>query len=256
MLLLRKKKFFHAFSALVLLIVLGGIIEAARATSPLLDLGSGHPGLKVATRGAEAVVIYRDEPKTVGAGLQGGMATRDIVVLIDRQYQFRRDQMDIPQQLFPLDENSAFTCEGGSWSSDFKHWEYRRRHWAGYRLVEGQLTTIADVQKTAAEKYRLESGEMFLGFIDGRIFFWKNFDPTRVYWRKLGNATVYRVSMPNGIVDLYGATRGIQKDIGFVAFRKSPGFFHYSLYEHDFVEIHLKDGVLENALPPTRRTSQ
>lgn len=93
----------------------------------LSQLGSGAPGLKVATRKPDAYVIYQDEPSTVGVGLQGGMLQRKIQVLFDVKYNFSKKRMEIPEQLYPFSHNSAFTCTGGSWSSDFAKWDYTTR---------------------------------------------------------------------------------------------------------------------------------
>jgi len=227
-------------------LIAGALITAtmAVATSPSGDdLGNGDPGLKVATRGAGSAVIYRDEPQTVGVGLRGGMMSRNIEVIVDQGYGFNKQSMDIPSQLYPLDAVTAYTCSGGSWSSDFKHWDYSRRKTIGYKLVSGQLTVVPDAQKVAAEKYSLGKGEIFLGYIDGRIFYWRDFDPNYIYWRKPPEAKVYAASIPSGVIDLYGATRGIKKDIGFVVFRKSSGPLSYSPYTDDFIEITLADGV-------------
>ncbi len=174
--------------------------------------------------------------------------TRSIEILIDHQYHFQKDRMDVPSQLFPLDADSAFASSVGKWSAEPRHWEYLPRVSVGYRISDGQLTTIPDVQRVASEKYRLEAGEVFLGFIDNRVFFWRNFNPAHVYWRELGNAAVYSADLPAGVIDVYGATRGIQKDVGFVVFRKAGGRLPYSPYTHDFIEISFTKGV--SALAP------
>ena len=155
--------------------------------------------------------------------------------------------MDIPSQLFPLDTTSAFTCDGGRWSTDFKRWQYTPRESTGWRLVDGQLTMIDDVQKQAAREYQLAPDEMFLGLIDNRIFYWRDFNPSRVFWRKFGNDAVYSAGMPRGVIDLFGATKGIRRDVGFVVFRRSPGIPLYSPYRVDFMEISLKEVVAPHA---------
>jgi len=47
------------------------------------------------------------------------------------------------------------------------------------------------------------------------------------------------IGLPRGVVDLYGVTRGVKKDIGVVVFRKSPGLIHYAPYTHGFLEFNL-----------------
>jgi hypothetical protein len=237
------RKSFHIFALFVAATILGGALPSTVSAGELQSLGTGDPGLKVATRGEDAIVIYRDEPQTVGTGLMGGMMSRKIEILIDRNYHFQKNRMVVPSQLYPFDSESAFSCEGGTWSADFKRWQYLPRKCAVYRLVDGQLTTFADVQKVAAEKYRLAPGEVFLGLIDHRVFFWRDFNPARVYWHQLGDASVYSIDMPTEVIDLYGATRGIRGDVGFVVFKKSTGFFRYSPYTEGFTEIFLSKGI-------------
>ena len=101
------------------------------AKSP--SIGSGNPGLKVATRGtnADAVVIYQDEPETVGIGLQAGMMDRKIMVIYDKGYNFRQQDMENPDQLYPFDQDSAFTSSGGSWDQLGKNWDYTPRGASG-----------------------------------------------------------------------------------------------------------------------------
>jgi len=150
--------------------------------------------------------------------------------------------METPHQLFPFDQETAFSCDGGSWTSDFSRWDYSHRSYVGYRLAEGRLTTITNVQKEAAVKYHLSQGDEFLGFIGNKVFFWKGFNPSKVYWRVQGTSQTYYLNLPKGVIDLYGAARGIKKDIALLAFSKSRGLFHYSPYTTEVIEIVLSKG--------------
>ena len=113
-----------------------------------------------------------------------------------------------------------------------------------YILVDGKLTISNDVQAQAMARYALKSNEVFLGRIDNNIFYWKGFDPSRVFWHAKDSSTVFSIELTKAVIDIYGATRGVKKDIGFVVFRKSPGFFHYSPYTDEFVEISLAKGKI------------
>lgn len=208
------------------------------------SIGSGNPGLKVATRGtnSNAIVIYQDEPETVGNGLQGGMMDRKIKVIFDRGYNFRQEDMEIPEQLYPFDSDSAFTSTGGSWDPLGRNWEYIPRGTSGFRLANGDLTTFTNVQMAAEAKYHLNSDEAFLGFIDNKVFFWRGFNPTRVFWRERDSQEVYYYIMPKQVIDIYGVTKGIQNDVCFVAFGKSTGLFSYSPYEERLVQINFSGG--------------
>lgn len=220
---------------------------AATVVSPLAhvqsgQLDAGYPGLKIVLAPAGAVAIYADEPKTVGVGLRGGMKTRHIKVLFDQGYGFDQRAMDIPEQLYPLDSDTAFTSTGGAFRLDPPRWDLPKRTATGYRLIDGQLTVIPDALAVASSKYRLERNESFLGRIDNRVFFWRDFNPTMLFWREIDSEQVYGVQMPKGMIDLYGVTRGVKKDIGLVALRKSPGLIHITPNTHDFLEFSISAG--------------
>jgi hypothetical protein len=210
------------------------------AKSP--SIGSGNPGLKVAARGtnADAVVIYQDEPETVGIGLQAGMMDRKIMVIYDKGYNFRQQDMENPDQLYPFDQDSTFTSSGGSWDQLGKNWDYTPRGASGLRLANGGLTTFTNIQAAAEAKYHLSNDETFLGFIDNKVFFWRGFNPTRVFWRERDSQEVYYYTMPKQLIDIYGVTRGIQKDVCFVTFAKSTGFFQYSPCEYRLGPVNTK----------------
>jgi hypothetical protein len=207
----------------------------------LLQIGSGQPGLKIATRAPDALVIYEDEPTTVGHGLMGGIEKRNIRVLIDRNYHFSKESMEISEQLYPLDSDTVFTSHGGSWAAPH-HWNYMSRTYIGYRVHGSEVEVIPYVQATASRLYGLSVGEEFLGAFDNCVFFWRDFDPSHVYWRHSGDSSVFEASLPRNVIDIYGATRGIRKDVGFVVFAKAGGLIAYSPYDFEFVELSLSEG--------------
>ncbi len=206
------------------------------------SIGTGNPGLKVAKNESEAIVIYKDEPQTLGVGLMGGMSDRQIKVIVDDGYHFDKSDMAIPKQLFPFDSNAAFSSEGGRWRIGFKEWNYLARTYSGYRVESGKLTTFQDVQVSARAKYKLTSSDEFLGCFGGRVFFWRGFDPSFVYWRGVSDSHTYRFLLPKGTIDLYGACKGVKKEIAIVIFGKSHGLFHNSPYTHEVCEFNLSEG--------------
>jgi hypothetical protein len=207
------------------------------------SIGSGHPGLKVHALKSGSIVIYQDEPNTFGNGLMGGMKDRKIKVIVDQGYNFDQASMEIPEQLFPFDPDSAFSCDGGTWAPGFKQWDYSRRETIGYRLADGRLTIFSDVQKEAAIKYNLSAGDEFLGCIDNRVFFWKNFNPSHIYWHDLTLSKTYSFRLPKTVIDLHGVARGIRKDVKLLTFSKSHGWFRYSPYTHEAIEFKLSQGA-------------
>src|SRR5271165_2450204 len=184
------------------------------------QIGSGQPGLKITTRAPGSIVIYQDEPSTVGVGLVGGMATRKIRVLIDQNYHFSKDRMEIPEQLYPLDPDAAFTSSGGTWTDNFQRWDYTARTYVGYRERGSEVDLIPDIQAAARRLYNLSPDDVFFCAFDNLVFFWSAFDPSHVFWRRLGDNAEFEASLPQNVIDIYGATRGIRKDVGFVVFAK------------------------------------
>ncbi len=209
----------------------------------LTPIGSGQPGLKIATRPPGSIVIYEDEPSTVGVGLMGGMATRKIRVLIDQNYHFSKDRMEIPEQLYPLAPDIVFTSRGGTWTDNFHRWDYSARTYVGYRARGSEVDLVPDIQAAAHRLYGLRPDDVFLGAFNNLVFFWSGFDPSHVFWRRLGDDAVFEASMPRNVIDIYGATRGIKKDVGFVVFAKARGLVVYAPYETEFVELSLSKGV-------------
>lgn len=218
------------------------VCAISSAQSTRQSIGSGAPGMKAYLAPSRSVVIYLDEPSTVGGGLVGGMSKRHIQVLFDPDRVFSQDAMDIPDQLYPLDANSAFSCTGGKWDSSSGHWIYEPRTFTVYSIDDGKLVMERDALPKTQARFHLSHEEVFLGRISDKVFFWKKYDPHRIYWRTDGSCIEYEIKLPKGVIDIYGVTRGIKKDFGAVVFRHSPGLFHYAPYTEDFVEFRLLDG--------------
>jgi hypothetical protein len=231
----------YSSSIVLALLSMGFFVRPAAGQT----IGSGDPGLKVVIGNSDSVAIYQDEPQTFGVGLQGGMAKRRILVIVDQGYGFNQRAMDIPKQLFPFDSEAAFTCSGGRWAlpPGPHRFDYTPRKYVGYRLVDGRLTVFTDVQKEAGAKYRLSPGEEFLGSVDSRVFYWKDFDPSKVYWRDQTTTKTYSLALPEGVIDLYGVARGLKQDIRLLTLRKSHRLFNYSPYTDEVIEIPLSKGA-------------
>jgi hypothetical protein len=229
-------------------------------------LGGGEPGLKIAIdfKNTNQFAIYIDEPWTVGPGLAAGIDERHIDVLLDHDYQFKEklhsknERIDIPEQLYPFDEQEAFTCEGDS--SFLNDRIYKTNSFyecisddgktLGFLRVTAVYSTNAesilisnDVYALARLRYGLTTNQLFLGRIATNIYYFEKGNPRKIFYRGTAetNAVNY-FALPKGVLDLYGVTKAVStnNDIGFVLVRNSVGFFHYSPNEFAFVEFSFK----------------
>jgi hypothetical protein len=245
------------------LLVAAGCHLLAGVAAPL-NLGTGEPGLKIDYKSTNRFVIYLDEPGTVGPGFMGGYDTRHIDVLLDRNYglkemiQTRKWDGD-PQQLYPFDEQTAFTCEGQAKPPDNQI--YTTNRMGGYVSADGKfmyfprvtqvfatnansILVSDDVYALARTRYGLTTNQWFLGNIGTNIYYWEIRYPTKVYVRGLQETKAANYfELRKGVFDVIGATKAVNsgKDIGFVIWRKSTGFFPYSPNTSDFIEVSFKD---------------
>jgi len=226
---------------MILLFVVGVRFSLFAGDSFPLNLGSGQPGLKIMDKGTNQFVIYLDEPWTVGVGSMGGYYDRHIVVLFDRNYGLKemirtRTWDGGAQQLYPFDDQRAFTCDVATNSSNWPHQTQMI-------TINGDSPSISDdVYALARQQYGLTTNQYFLGKIGTNIFYWEMGDPRKAYCRPIGEkeAAIY-FELPKGMIDLFGVTKGVKKDIGFVVFKKSTRFFSFSYYEFVFLEFSFKD---------------
>ena len=191
-----------------------------------ITIGNGAPGMKVATlQDGICHGIYLDAPEAVGVGTWGGLEERNPVILYGRiSFDSVRDQIHFSsQQLYPIDRYTAFTSEIRNVSFDDK--PETDRIVTIYHLENGRLEISKDAKgalEEAARKYNLEKGARLLGRIDDTIFYWVNFDKTKIYWKKIGSNKAQRIKVPSRVIDIYGVTRGITKQYCFVGFQKKP----------------------------------
>jgi hypothetical protein len=188
------------------------------------NLGSGQPGLKIIYKGTNQFVIYLDEPWTVGVGTMGGMDTRQIEIVLDRNYglkqrlQSRTGPIGEVQQLYPFDGQRGFTCELAD---------------LGFNPAPGAYWP---------HQYGLTTNQYFLGKIGMNIFYWEMGDPRKAYCRPADEkqAAIY-FELPKSMIDLFGVTKGVKKDVGFVVLKKTTGFFSFYPNEDVFLEFSFKD---------------
>jgi hypothetical protein len=223
----------------------------------LSNIGSGSPGLKVVTRpgNSNAIVIYHELPETpFGGSLGVWMTNETIQVIVDHGYRFQKAEMlsfnsGVPLQLYPFGPNSAFTDEVGVMGIMKPPVWLNGPAEVGFTLINSNVTKFSNVQEEAQMKYHLRKDEIFLGFIDGRVFFCKS-DPAKVFWQEQGSQKEYCYHLSRSVVNVYGVTKALRpdKDVGFVAFRKTWHVFPDNLFlepvEDVFIEISVSRGKL------------
>jgi hypothetical protein len=236
-----------------------------------LSLGSGEPGLHIIYNTTNnhptyQYVIFLDEPWTVGDGLIGGMDERQIQVILDHNYglkerlQSRTERMGIPEQLYPFDDKTVFTCEGDakfpnnrayktnsmgiSISDDGKTLGFPRVT-AVFSTNTERILISDDVYTMARLRYGLTTNQLFLGKFGTNIFFWETQNATMVYYQTAeGARTTNYFKLPKRVIDIYGVTKSVSTnmDVGFYTFSKSTGWFHFSSYTFEFIEVSFKNG--------------
>jgi hypothetical protein len=226
-------------------------VSALNVNADSENIGSGYLGLKVITgmERSNSIVIYQDTPPTVGGVIPGKMEGYSVKVIYERGYHFSEESLwggdiPIPEQLYPFSTNSAFTSRGGTWDFSTGKWQYSSRTYVGYFFASEKLIIFTSVQERARALYHLNSDDVFLGAVDGKSFFWKKFKPSKIFWRDQNSQKEFYYALPRGIIDIYGVTKGIQKDVQIRVFRKSSGFMQITPYEPDSIEIFLSKGKL------------
>jgi hypothetical protein len=138
---------------------------------------------------------------------------------------------------------------GAGWSPDGKIWNYWPRKTRVFSTNAESIWVSDNVYALACSRYGLTTNQLYLGKIGTNIYYWETRNPAKVYYRGVvhAGATNY-LELPKRVVDLLGVTKAIHKgkDIGFMAFEQSPGFFHYSPYTYDLIEVSFKDSKRES----------
>jgi hypothetical protein len=230
-----------------------------------LNLGSGNPGLHIIFNKTNQYVIFLDEPWTVGDGLIGGYDKRNIRVVADRNFGLKKmiqtrtwGEGDV-LQLYAFDEQSAFTCQGDSKPPDAQ--TYHINSMGYYTSADGRrayfprksqvfstnadsILVSDDVYALARFRYGLTTNQSFLGRIGTNVFYWVIRDATKVYYHAAENAHATNYfTLPKRVIDIRGTTRAVDTnmDIGFDTVALSKGWFHYSPYTFEFVEVSFKN---------------
>lgn len=227
----------------------------SKATAGSLGIGSGYPGLKIAIKQTDpgAIVIYQDTPPTAGGVRPGRIPGYSIDVLYDNGYHLTSASMwsdiyaPIPQQLYPFGTNSAFTSSGGSWDLTSGKWQYASRTYTGYGLKDGKLTIFTNVQDAARIRYRLDDDDVFLGCVGDNVFFWKRYVPSKVFWINGNTRKEFYYGLSRKVIDIFGVTKGLGKDVDIRVFRKASGLIQITPYEPGFIEISFSSGRLVRA---------
>jgi hypothetical protein len=188
-----------------------------------------------------------DEPWTVGPGSIAGVSTRHIDVLFDHNYGLKeqiqnRKWKDTPQQLYPFDDQRVFTCETAKLGPDPKTWNYWP-HQTQLFYVNGDSLSVSDeVYALARQQYGLTTNQFFLGKIGTNIFYWEMGDARKAFYRPAAEKkAAHYFELPKGMVDLFGVTKSVKKDIGFTVLMKTPGLFTLTPNEFTFIEFSFKD---------------
>lgn len=211
------------------------VLNSLRATVPI---GCGLAGLKVTGDEKERIIFRWEDNSYVGDGEFGGFQKKAIEVI----YGGRKAQLGNTRQLYPIDENTAFTCDFGA--SHFitaangrisEQWDCEPRVFAIYHLKDGSLTTDSDMNAVKKE-LKLAANEVLLGHMDEITFFWRDFDKSQIFWRRDGTNEAHTVRMPRKTVDIYGVTRGIKKKYAVLTFAKWPWLYPYG---DEFIEFDL-----------------
>jgi hypothetical protein len=155
------------------------------------------------------------------------MTNENIQVIVDHGFGFHKD-MDsftsgVPLEIYPFGANSAFVDETGAMGIMKPPVWLRGPPEVGYTLIGSDLTIFTNVQEQARMKYHLQSDEVFLGFVKGKVFYCKK-NPSKVFWREPESQREYYYHLPRAVVDIYGVTKALDphKDFGFVVLRPTP----------------------------------
>jgi len=216
-----------------------------------LNLGSGEASLHIIYDTNNRYVIYLNEPWTVGKWdvhsggyaidpTQRGYRKRQIILKCGNVWE------SDPQELYPFDEQTAFTCRGGDgWTSDYKVYNYWPRKTRVFCTKVDGLLVFEDVYALAHSRYGLKTNQLFLGKIRTNVFYWETQDPSKVYYRGAEEKQALNYfKLPKAVFDLYGVTKAVNtnKDVGIWTGRRSPGWFNWICPNEDAVfEVSLKN---------------
>jgi hypothetical protein len=213
-------------------------------------LGSGDPGLHIIYNATNQYIIYLNEHWEVGYVHSGGYAADLSQGNYPRKRILLKSVQDVhsgePEELYPFDEKTAFTCNGGAgWSSDGKIYNYWPRKTQVFSTDGNDILISTDVYALARSRYGLRADELFLGKIGTNVFYWKPPDTTKVFYRDASRSgAVKYFKLPKHVRDISGITSAVisEKDVAICVSRKTPGLMVISSpYEGAVFEFSFTD---------------
>ena len=214
------------------------------------NLGSGDPGLHVIYNTTNQYVIYLNDHWEVGNVHSGAYAVDLSQGNYPRRHILLKAVQDIyggePEELYPFDEETAFTCNGGAgWSPDGKTYHYWPRKTQVFSTNENAILISTDVYRLAHARYGLKTNELFLGKIGTNIFYWKPPDTMKVFYRDTNESGAIKFfKLPKHIRDIFGITSALisKKDVAICVSRRTSGLVVVSSpYEDAVFEFSFRD---------------
>jgi hypothetical protein len=189
----------------------------------LNDIGSGYPATRAFDNGT-SIVIYRDKIINIGAGTLGAACYHNITRIAEQGPKVGDDALiNSNQQVYPLAPGMCFT--DGFDSAKV------------YLAKDGAIAQKIDITKISREIYALDQRRVFLGCLDGQVYYHEDNDLTKLYKMDVKSQSIKSANIPKGILKIQGVTRGIRKDVGLFVLRKSPGLAHVTPNTFDFIEL-------------------
>lgn len=238
-----------------LLAVLLSVLSPAIASDVApFKLGGGYPSLHIIYDSTNRYVVYLDNEylgyldKQAASGEDTNNLAPAFQVALERNYSLKknfRDDSLLPdiKQLFPFDDQTAFTCQGMVGLKPASDYEPRTSQVLS--ISDNGIVMSSDVDALARARYGLATNQMFLGKIGMNIYYFEPSALRRVYFRAVGarNGTYY-FELPRGVTQVFGATRAASanKDVGFWGVRKTRiHFLPPSPVDGFFLEMSFKD---------------
>ncbi len=188
----------------------------------------------------------------MGDGLIGGFDKRNIQIIADLNFGLKEKlrsrswfEGDV-MELYAFDEQTAFTCDGGAgWRPpNYRSYNYWPRKTKVFSTNADNIFVSDDVYALARSRYGLTTNQLFLGKIGTNIFYWETQNSSMVYYRAAeGAQTANYFKLSKRVIDIDGVTKSVSTnmDVGFFTFSKSTGWFHYSPYTGEFIEVSFKN---------------
>lgn len=103
----------------------------------------------------------------------------------------------------------------------------------------GRINTIPVDEDLIRKQMNLQEDDLFLGQLDGIVFYWKHLDPERIYARDAKQGKGYKWKI-NGLIEVKGVVRGTKSDYGFTAWRRTFSFCTQTPIDETIVDVSLE----------------